>query len=62
MTPFFRSRKSLRAPRVHLAAERLGAFTGPVEVQPLDVNGDGLLDVVARATINGKKRTRTFTT
>jgi hypothetical protein len=39
-----------------------GAFTGRVKVERLDVNGDGLLDVVARATINGKKRTRTFIT
>jgi hypothetical protein len=27
-----------------------------------DVNGDGLLDVIASATIKGKKRTRTFVT
>jgi hypothetical protein len=39
-----------------------GAFTGRVQVQRVDVNGDGLLDVIASATINGKKRTRTFTT
>jgi hypothetical protein len=39
-----------------------GGFTGPVQVLQADVNGDGLLDVVARATINGKKRTRTFVT
>jgi hypothetical protein len=39
-----------------------GAFTGPVQVLQMDVNGDGLLDVMARATINGKKRTRTFIT
>ena len=39
-----------------------GAFRGRVQVQRLDVNGDGLLDVVAHATINGKKRTRTFLT
>jgi hypothetical protein len=39
-----------------------GSFTGRVQVQQADVNGDGLPDVVARATINGKKRTRTFTT
>ena len=28
----------------------------------VDVNGDGLLDVRARAFINGKRRTRTFLT
>jgi hypothetical protein len=39
-----------------------GSFTGRVQVQQADVNGDGLLDVIARATVNGKKRTRTFTT
>jgi hypothetical protein len=39
-----------------------GAFTGRVQLSQVDVNGDGMLDVVARATINGKKRTRTFTT
>jgi hypothetical protein len=39
-----------------------GAFTGRVQVQKVDVNGDGLLDVIARATVNGKKRTRTFLT
>ncbi len=39
-----------------------GAFTGRVQVQRLDVNGDGLLDVIARATIHGKKRTRAFLT
>jgi hypothetical protein len=39
-----------------------GSFTGPVQVLKADVNGDGLLDVVASATINGKKRTRTFLT
>jgi hypothetical protein len=39
-----------------------GAFTGRVQVQRLEVNGDGLLDVIARATIHGKKRTRTFLT
>jgi hypothetical protein len=39
-----------------------GSFTGRVRVQKVDVNGDGLLDVIARATVNGKKRTRTFTT
>ena len=39
-----------------------GAFTGPVQVLRMDVNGDGLLDVIAQATINGKKRTRTFLT
>ena len=37
-------------------------FTGQLAVQLVDVNGDGLLDVIARATINGKKRTRTFIT
>ena len=39
-----------------------GTFTGRVQVLPMDVNGDGLLDVIAQATINGKKRTRTFLT
>jgi hypothetical protein len=39
-----------------------GAFTGRVQVERTDVNGDGLLDVVAQATVNGKKRTRTFLT
>jgi hypothetical protein len=39
-----------------------GAFTGPVQIQRADVNGDGLLDVLAHATLNGKKRTRTFIT
>jgi hypothetical protein len=39
-----------------------GAFTGRVQVQQADVNGDGLLDVVARATVYGKTRTRTFLT
>jgi predicted outer membrane repeat protein len=39
-----------------------GAFTGRVQVLQMDINGDGLLDVVARATLNGKKRTRTFLT
>jgi hypothetical protein len=39
-----------------------GAFTGRVQVLQMDVNGDGLLDVIARATIHGKKRTRTFLT
>jgi predicted outer membrane repeat protein len=39
-----------------------GAFTGRVQIRRADVNGDGLLDVIARATINGKKRTRTFLT
>jgi parallel beta-helix repeat protein len=39
-----------------------GTFTGRVQVLQMDVNGDGMLDVVAHATINGKKRTRTFTT
>ena len=39
-----------------------GAFTGRVQVLQMDVNGDGLLDVVAHATINGKKRSRTFLT
>src|SRR5262249_2275984 len=33
------------------------AFTGRVQVVQMDVNGDGLLDVIAHATINGKKRT-----
>jgi hypothetical protein len=39
-----------------------GSFTGRVQVLQLDVNGDGLPDVIASAIINGKKRTRTFTT
>ena len=39
-----------------------GAFTGRVQVQQADVNADGLLDVIARATVNGKTRTRTFLT
>jgi hypothetical protein len=39
-----------------------GAFTGRVQVLRVDVNGDGLFDVVARATVNGKRRTRTFLT
>jgi parallel beta-helix repeat protein len=39
-----------------------GAFTGHVQIQQLDLNGDGLLDVIARAILNGKKRTRTFIT
>jgi hypothetical protein len=39
-----------------------GAFTGRVQVQKADVNGDGVLDVIAIATINGKKRTRAFVT
>jgi hypothetical protein len=39
-----------------------GSFTGRVQVLQADVNGDGLLDVIARATINGKRRTRTFVT
>jgi hypothetical protein len=38
------------------------AFTGRVQILQMDVNGDGLLDVLARATLNGKKRTRTFLT
>jgi hypothetical protein len=38
------------------------AFTGHVQVLATDANGDGLLDVLARATLNGKKRTRTFLT
>src|SRR5262245_46970822 len=39
-----------------------GTFTGRVQVQQRDVNGDGLLDVVARAVIHGQIRTRTFLT
>jgi hypothetical protein len=39
-----------------------GSFTGRVQVTQADVNGDGLLDVIARATINGRQRTRTFLT
>jgi hypothetical protein len=39
-----------------------GAFAGRVRVLQADVNGDGLPDVIARATIHGKKRTRTFLT
>jgi hypothetical protein len=39
-----------------------GAYTGRVTVMQTDVNGDGMLDVVAQATVNGKKRTRTFLT
>jgi hypothetical protein len=39
-----------------------GTFTGRVRVVQADVNSDGLLDVIAQATINGKKRTRTFLT
>ncbi len=39
-----------------------GTFTGRVQVLRADVNGDGLLDVIARATLNGKRRTRTFLT
>jgi hypothetical protein len=39
-----------------------GSFTGRVRVTQADLNGDGLLDVIAQATINGKKRTRTFLT
>ena len=39
-----------------------GTFTGRVQIQRLDIDGDGLLDVVARATLHGKKRTRTFLT
>jgi Ca2+-binding RTX toxin-like protein len=39
-----------------------GAFTGHVQILQADVNGDGLLDVIAHATIHGKKRTRTFLT
>jgi hypothetical protein len=39
-----------------------GSFTGRVQVQQADVNGDGLPDVIALATLNGKKRTRTFIT
>ena len=39
-----------------------GTFTGHVQILQMDVNGDGLLDVIARALINGKKRTRTFLT
>lgn len=39
-----------------------GAFKGRVQVQRVDVNGDRLLDLIARATINGKNRTRTFVT
>jgi hypothetical protein len=39
-----------------------GSFTGRVQVEQADVNGDGLLDVIARATVNGKHRTRTFLT
>jgi hypothetical protein len=39
-----------------------GTFTGRVQVQRVDVNGDGLLDVIAKATLHGKKRTRTFLT
>jgi hypothetical protein len=39
-----------------------GAFTGRVQVVKADVNGDGLLDVVASATVNGRRQTRTFVT
>jgi hypothetical protein len=39
-----------------------GSFTGGVRVEQADVNGDGLLDVIARATVNGRHRTRTFLT
>jgi hypothetical protein len=39
-----------------------GAFTGRVQISQMDINGDGLLDVIAQATINGKKRRRTFLT
>jgi hypothetical protein len=39
-----------------------GSFTGPVRVLKMDVNGDGLLDVVASATIKRKQRTLTFLT
>jgi hypothetical protein len=39
-----------------------GAFTGHVQILKTDVNGDGLLDVIARAILNGKKRTHTFLT
>jgi hypothetical protein len=39
-----------------------GAFTGRVQVQQTDANGDGVLDVVAQATVNGRTRTRTFLT
>src|SRR5262249_28064629 len=39
-----------------------GAFKGRVQVLQMDVNGDGLLDVIAKATLNGKKRTHTFLT
>jgi hypothetical protein len=38
------------------------AFTGRVQVLQTDVNVDGMLDVVARATVNGKSRVRTFLT
>jgi hypothetical protein len=38
------------------------AFKGRVQVQRVDANGDGLLDVVARADINGRMQTRTFLT
>jgi hypothetical protein len=39
-----------------------GAFTGRVQILLADVNGDGLPDVIAWATIHGKRRTRTFLT
>jgi hypothetical protein len=39
-----------------------GSFTGRVQVEQADVNGDGVLDVIARATVNGRHRTRTFLT
>jgi hypothetical protein len=39
-----------------------GSFTGGVRVTQADVNGDGVLDVIAQATVNGKHRTRTFLT
>jgi hypothetical protein len=39
-----------------------GAFTGRVQIAQMDLNGDGLLDVIARAIVNGKKRMRTFLT
>ncbi len=37
-----------------------GDFTGRVQVMQRDVNGDGRLDVMARAVVNGKTQTRTF--
>jgi hypothetical protein len=39
-----------------------GSFTGRVQVEQADVNRDGVLDVIARATVNGRHRTRTFLT